>query len=72
MSRLPRAFFARAAEVVAPDLLSAFLVLGREDGLRRGRIVETEAYVGAPKLVRTANDLRQRDGWCGNDAAVLP
>lgn len=45
--RLPREFFNRDAVVVARELLGKLLV--RRDGrrLRAGRIVETEAYLGA-------------------------
>jgi DNA-3-methyladenine glycosylase len=45
--RLPREFFQRDAVVVARELLGKLLV--RRDGrkLRAGRIVETEAYLGA-------------------------
>jgi DNA-3-methyladenine glycosylase len=43
---LSRAFFARAAEEVAPDLLGCLLI-STVDGKRAvGRIVETEAYIG--------------------------
>ncbi len=48
--RLPRAFYARPALAVAPDLLGLHVV--RDDGgvLRVGRIVETEAYMGPEDL----------------------
>ena len=41
----PQAFFARPAELVAPDLIGCLLVKRQEDGsLLWGVIVETEAY----------------------------
>jgi DNA-3-methyladenine glycosylase len=44
-SRLPRAFYARPAVVVAPDLLGHVFVRTLTDGTRLvARIVETEAY----------------------------
>ena len=44
-SLLPKDFFARPAECVAPDLLGCWLVRRWPDGQElRGRIVETEAY----------------------------
>lgn len=44
-ARLPRSFFARAAQEVAPDLLGQLLVRAFPDGTRAAaRIVEVEAY----------------------------
>lgn len=50
MTTLPRAFYARATETVAQDLLGCLLV--HDDGTRRrvGRIVEVEAYIGPHDL----------------------
>lgn len=45
---LPTSFYRRPAEVVAPDLLGRFLVRQVEDVRLVARIVETEAYLGAP------------------------
>ncbi|MBE2199569.1 MAG: DNA-3-methyladenine glycosylase [Anaerolinea sp.] len=48
MTRLTQAFYARGAQVVAPDLLGKTLVRRLPDGqLLSGMIVETEAYCDA-------------------------
>lgn len=50
MNKLPHTFYERATEQVAQDLLGMLLV-HRVDGVERiGRIVETEAYLGAHDL----------------------
>ena len=48
--KLPRSFYGRSALVVARELIGMHLV--RDDGkcVRRGRIVETEAYLGPRDL----------------------
>lgn len=43
---LPRSFYARGVEEVAPDLLGCSLVLGTAADRLGGRIVEVEAYGG--------------------------
>ncbi len=44
-AHLPPVFFARPAEIVAPDLIGCLLVKSQDDGtLLWGVIVETEAY----------------------------
>lgn len=48
--RLPRAFFARSALAVAPDLIGLELLHAEGDRLRIARIVETEAYMGPDDL----------------------
>ncbi len=48
--KLPRAFYAREAEVLAHDLVGTILVHHVDGEARRGRIVETEAYVGCHDL----------------------
>ncbi len=48
--RLDRAFYDRPAETVAHDLLGRLLVHAAADGLRIGRIVEVEAYLGPGDL----------------------
>ncbi|HTW38626.1 MAG TPA: DNA-3-methyladenine glycosylase [Steroidobacteraceae bacterium] len=46
----PRAFYARSALAVAPELLGLHLVHRDGDSMRVGRIVETEAYMGPEDL----------------------
>lgn len=48
--KLGRRFYARSALVVARSLLGQTLVVQREASVRKGRIVETEAYVGEHDL----------------------
>ena len=42
---LTRAWFDRAADVVAPDLLNKVLSVESDGGIASGRIIETEAYL---------------------------
>src|SRR5688500_16195379 len=60
LKKLPRMFYAREAEVLAHDLIGTILVhrVGGEE--RRGRIVETEAYVGCHDLACHAAKGRTR------------
>lgn len=48
--RLTRDFYARDTEQVARELLGMHLLHRTDSGIRRGRIVEVEAYVGAHDL----------------------
>ncbi len=55
LTPLPRAFYARPTEVVAPDLLGQILVRRAAAGPPRlGRIVEVEAYLGERDLASHA------------------
>ena len=44
---LPPSFYARTAELVAPDLLGKLVLRRTREGLAAGRIVEAEAYLPA-------------------------
>jgi DNA-3-methyladenine glycosylase len=57
--RLGHAFFARPTLVVARDLLGAELHSRLPEGETTGRIVETEAYLGADDLASHAARLKQ-------------
>jgi DNA-3-methyladenine glycosylase len=48
--RLPRSFYARDSVTVARELLGMQLVIRQAQGLKVGRIVETEAYQGPEDL----------------------
>ena len=50
MEILPKSFYDRDAEIVAPDLLGKLLVRRLDGEQRVGRIVETEAYLGPHDL----------------------
>jgi DNA-3-methyladenine glycosylase len=56
--RLDRAFFARPTVIVARDLLGAVLHTHLPEGDTAGRIVETEAYLGADDLASHASRLK--------------
>ena len=45
-ARLPREFYARDTRLVARELLGKLVAVRQGRGVRRGRIVETEAYDG--------------------------
>ncbi len=59
-SRLTRTFYARGAELAARELIGAVLVRQVHGVWRAGRIVETEAYVGAHDLACHAAKGRTR------------
>lgn len=57
---LPRAFYARPALEVAPELLGQILVVDEGGARRAGRIVEVEAYIGEHDLACHAAKGRTR------------
>src|SRR3990170_272789 len=57
---LSREFFARPTEIVARELLGAWLLRTTDDGLCGGRIVEAEAYGGPEDLASHARAGRTR------------
>ena len=58
-ARLGREFYDRPTSLVAQGLLGQFVVTQTEDGLTAGRIVETEAYLGADDLASHAARLKR-------------
>ena len=60
MHPLPRAFYDRPAEVVAPDLLGMMMAHRVGGALRVGRVVEAEAYLGPHDLAAHSSKGRTR------------
>lgn len=56
---LPASFFRRPSEIVARELLGSVLVTARRGVVTAGRIVETEAYLGAADPASHAYRLRR-------------
>ncbi len=59
-NKLPYSFYARNAELVAKDLLGKILVYKNKGILSKGRIVESEAYLGEHDLACHAAKGRTR------------
>ena len=57
---LPIAFYARQTVLVARGLLGKYLVRQLPDGIRAGRVVEVEAYVGQQDLACHASKGRTK------------
>ncbi|HEU5358184.1 MAG TPA: DNA-3-methyladenine glycosylase [Gemmatimonadales bacterium] len=66
---LPVPFFERPSEVVARELIGAIVEVRRGDTLAFGRIVETEAYLGADDPASHAFRYRRH---AGNASLYLP
>jgi DNA-3-methyladenine glycosylase len=66
---LPPAFYWRSPELVAPDLLGRLLVRRREGELLVLRLVEAEAYLGAPDRASHASGGRRTRR---NESLYLP
>lgn len=76
MMALPRSFFLRPTRTVARDLLGRVLVRRLPDGVElRGRIVETEAYLGPKDLAchtaRGPKDGRAKSMWLQGGHAYI-
>ncbi|MGV3710601.1 MAG: DNA-3-methyladenine glycosylase [Gemmatimonas sp.] len=60
---MPASFYDRDTEIVARELLGAELVVRTEAGTTRGRITETEAYLGAHDAACHAVAGRTKRTW---------
>ena len=66
---LPQGFYRRPAEIVAPELLGRWLVRRLADELLVLRLIETEAYLGAPDRASHAAGGRRT---ARNESLYLP
>ena len=57
---LPVSFYARDAKTVANDVLGKHLIVATDNTVKRGRIVETEAYLGQKDLACHASKGRTK------------